>query len=165
MKRFALLALSAATLLATACKKDSENTPAPQPKTTEQLLSANVWRMTAITANPGLQTSTGAIVTDIYPFVPNCTKDDTQQFVASGQFKMDEGASKCDTNDPQTTTGTWTSAKSGNDTNVNVTVSGGTLHLKVLEVSDTQLKVVTNDDVFGIGTGTSVAYTLTYTKQ
>ena len=165
MKRFAILALSAATLLATACTKDKENTPQPQPKTTEQLLSANVWRMTGLTANPGLQTSTGTTVTDIYPFIPSCTKDDTQQFVAGGQFKMDEGSSKCDGSDPQTTTGTWTAAKSGTDTNVTVNMGGGTLHLKVLEVTDTQLKVSSNDDVFGIGTGNSVTYTMTYAKQ
>jgi hypothetical protein len=161
MKRFTIAALALASLLATACKKDSENTP--QPKTTEQLLTAN-WRMTALTSNPGLQTNTGTTVTDIYPFVPSCTKDDIMQFLAGGQFKADEGATKCDGNDPQTLTGTWTSAKSGNDTNVNVTVGSSTLHFKVLEVSDTQLKMMTNDDLLGIGT-TSVAYTATYTKQ
>ena len=163
MKRFAILALSAATLLATACSKDKENTP--QPKTTEQLLSANVWHMTALTANPGLQTGTGTTVTDIYPFVPGCTQDDTHQFVAGGQFKSDEGVSKCDPSDAQTVTGTWSFVKTGNDNGVNILLNGNQLRFKVLEVSATQLKMVTNDDVFGVGTGTSVAYTLTYTKQ
>ncbi|MBF9219825.1 hypothetical protein [Hymenobacter ruricola] len=162
MKRIALFALTAATLLAAACTKDKEK--APQPKTPEQLLSANVWHMTALTANPGLQTTGGTTVTDIYPFIPACTKDDTQEFAAGGQFKSDEGASKCDPSDQQTVTGTWSFVKTGNDNGVNVLVNGNQIRFKVLNVTDTQLQMSTADDLFGIGSGTSVTYTLTYTK-
>ena len=178
MQRFTLLALTAAALLvAPSCKKDQvtpqssvQSLPQPQPQpqpqpTTEQLVTDKLWLITGVTVNPGLSTNTGATVTNLYPYIPACTKDDTQQFVSGGVFKIDEGTSKCDANDPQTTTGTWTAAKSGSDTILKATVNGGTLHLKVLSISDTQLQVSTQDDVFGIGTGTSNTYTLTYSKQ
>jgi hypothetical protein len=164
MKRFSLLALAAASLLATACKKDAE-TPKPAAPTTEQLLSAHTWRMTALTADPGVQLTSGGKVTNIYPFIDDCTTDDTQQFVAGGQFKADEGASKCNPADAQTVTGTWATAKTGNDTNLTITVSGNTLHLKVLELSDAVLKMSTNEDIYDIGTGSTVTYTMTYSKQ
>ena len=175
MKRFTLLALTAATLLiAPACKKDSvtpttQGTTSPQstptPPAAEQQLADKVWVLTAVSVNPALSTNTGAAVTDLYPYIPACTKDDTEQFVSGGVLKLDEGATKCDANDPQTVTGTWTAAKSGNDTVLHATVNGGTLHLKVLSVSSTQLQVSTQDDVFGIGTGTANTYTLTYAKK
>ena len=162
MKRFAITTLALASLLATACTKDKE-TPKPAP-TTEQMLSANTWHMTAVTANPGLQSNTGAIVTNIYPFIPSCTKDDTQQFVTGGQFRADEGVSKCDASDPQTVTGNWSTSKSGSDTSVNIVVNGSTLQFKLVSLNDSELKMSTTDDIFGIGTGSDVTYTLTYTK-
>ncbi len=164
MKRLTLLACTAASLLLTAaCKKD-QTTPQPTTPTPEQQLVDKTWVLTGVTVDPGLQTTTGTTVTNIYQFIPACTKDDTQQFLTGGVFKSDEGATKCDPSDPQTVTGSWALAKSGNDTSLTMTVSGTTLHMKVLTLSDTQLQVSTQEDVFGIGT-TANTYTLTYAKK
>lgn len=164
MKHIALLALAAATLLlAPSCKKD-QNTPAPPP-TTEQQLADKVWLVTAVTASPGLRDGNGNIVTDLYSYIPACTQDDTQQFVTGGVLKVDEGPTKCDASDPQTATGTWSASKSGSDTILTATAAGSTVHLNVLSVNDTQMKVSTQDDIFGLGTGTTTTYTLTYTKK
>lgn len=174
MKRFSLLACTAAALLLTAaCKKDQlapqsttgtpTSTPTPTPSP-DQELTGKTWLMTGATVDPGLQTSNGTTVTNIYPFVPSCTKDDTQQFLTGGVYKSDEGATKCDPQDPQTTTGNWAMAQSGSDTTLKITVNGGTLHLKVVSLTATQLQVTTQDDVFGLGT-TANTYTLTYTKN
>jgi len=165
MKRLPLLTLAAAVLLiAPACKKD-QTAPQPTTPTTEQQLADKTWAMTSATPSPSLQTTNGTTVTDVFPYVPSCTQDDTQQFVSGGVFKADEGATKCDGADPQTVTGTWTSATSGASTTLTVVISGTTLHFKVLSVSDTSLQLSTQDDFFHIGTGTNVTYTLTFKKK
>ena len=45
--------------------------------------------------------------TDMTSQVPSCTLDDRIYFQDGGVLKTDEGATKCNASDPQTTTGTW----------------------------------------------------------
>ncbi len=167
MKCLSLLALTAAAfLVAPGCKKDQVS-PQPTTLTTEQQLADKTWAMTSATVSPSRQTANGTTVNDVFPFpyVPSCRQDDTQQFVTGGVFKVDEGLTKCEATDPQTVTGTWTSATSGANTTVTVVIGDTTLHFNVLSVSDTSLQLDTQDDLFHIGTGTSVTYTLTFKKK
>jgi hypothetical protein len=93
-------------LVVSACKKDEETEAQPQ-KTTTDYLTAGYWKTTAMTIDPGINFG-GTVITDFYAQMLPCSKDDLTRFNANGTITDDEGATKCDVNDPQTTNdGTW----------------------------------------------------------
>ena len=106
LKTFGLLSLVLIIGLS-ACKKD-ESTPAtPASKTPTEYLTAGFWKTTAMTIDPGINFN-GTVITDFYAQMPACSKDDITRFNTNGTITDDEGATKCDANDPQTTNdGTW----------------------------------------------------------
>ncbi|GAB2947118.1 hypothetical protein GCM10027048_10170 [Hymenobacter coalescens] len=83
-----------------ACKKDEE-----KPKTKTELLTAKSWRVTAAreTVTTGGQTTSS----DEYATFGACEKDDFVKFLADKKVEFNEGATKCNTADPQTETGAW----------------------------------------------------------
>ena len=95
---FTLAALVALTLSLSSCKKDADS-PAPvvTKKTKTELLTAGSWVMTGMKTNS----------VDLFPFLPNCQKDNFFTFKANGTYIDDEGKTKCDLGDPQTSTGSW----------------------------------------------------------
>ncbi len=88
----------------TSCKKEEITT-----KTPTVYLTAGNWKVTGMTINPGIEVL-GVVVTNIYALgVQDCTKDDLITFNTDGKLTEDEGPTKCDPDDPQTTNdGTWT---------------------------------------------------------
>ena len=87
----------------TSCKKD-EVTMSDQ-----DYLTAGNWKVTGMKINPGIEVPGFGTVTDFYQYVEECSKDDLIKFNVGGVLVEDEGATKCDANDPQTTSdGTWT---------------------------------------------------------
>jgi hypothetical protein len=61
------------------------------------------WMMTGMTVNPAIEG-----VTDYFSTWSECSKDDLTIFNADGTVTNDEGATKCDDNNPQTSSGgTW----------------------------------------------------------
>ena len=91
-----------ALLFATGCKKDDPVTP-----DREALLTGGAWKLSAMTVDPAIDWF-GTPVTNVFPQLPACLKDDLTIFKTNGTVNYDEGASKCSPNDPQTTSGTWT---------------------------------------------------------
>ena len=88
------------------CSKD-EDSPEEVAKTTTEYLTAGNWKTTAMTISPGLNFG-GVEITDFYAQFEACEKDDLTKFNTDGTITDDEGATKCDPNDPQTTNdGTW----------------------------------------------------------
>jgi len=75
--------------------------------------------------------------TDLLPLIPGCQLDNLFKFITDGSLVYDEGATKCDPNDPQTTSGTWSWASNetklviDGDTSDVVTNSGTVLKLSV----------------------------------
>ena len=105
-------------LAVSACKKDEE-TPAEPQKSTKDYLTAGYWKTTAMTIDPGINIG-GTVITDFFAQMLPCTKDDLTRFETNGKITDDEGATKCDPNDPQTTTdGNWVLAAD----NKSVTIS------------------------------------------
>ncbi|MCD4697542.1 MAG: lipocalin family protein [Bacteroidales bacterium] len=95
-----------AMIFLTSCSKD-DDTPEEQTKTTKDYLTAGYWKTTAMTIDPGINVG-GTVITDFYAQVPACSKDNISKFNTDGTITDDEGATKCDVNDPQTTNdGTW----------------------------------------------------------
>jgi len=79
-----------------------------------------------------------------------CFKDNTYVFNKDSTVVMDEGATKCDAGDPQTSSYSWT-ITNGNPpvlkSDVNPILAEG---LKVLTLTDTKLTVYKDTTVFGV---------------
>jgi len=138
----------------TSCKKDATPTPAP---TKTELLTGKNWKVTAFTSNPAIDwTGTGVMVTDIYAQMQACEKDDLFMFNTNGTTTDDEGATKCNPADPQTTSGTW----AFNSTQTIITVDGmDDFNIETLSATTLKGNMVFNDGA------TNYTFTITYTKQ
>jgi hypothetical protein len=152
IRTFFIMLLSGLILAGTSCSKDEDE------KTNKDLLVGKDWKMTALTINPAVNS-----MTDFYAFLPACTKDDLTKFNSDGTVNFDEGASKCDSGDPQTTYGTW--SFNADQTVLSVTADGLTEAYTISELTETSLKFsYTMVDDLGEGEKT---YTLAviFTKQ
>ena len=69
--------------------------------------------------------------------VDDCTKDDCTKLNSDKTVTFDEGATKCDPNDPQSSTGTWSVSADGKT--LTVTVDGETTSGTIVELSSTKL--------------------------
>jgi hypothetical protein len=152
IRTFFIVLLSGLILAGTSCSKDEDE------KTNKDLLVGKNWKMTALTINPAVFG-----VTDFYSVLPACTADDLTKFNSDGTVNFDEGASKCESGDPQTTYGTW--SLNSDQTVISVTSDGLTEAYTISELTETVLKFsYTMVDDLGEGEKT---YTLavTFTKQ
>lgn len=152
------LAFVGSSLFFTDCKKkdkdpEPEPTPAPAPTNTEKLTGKN-FKLTAATVEPAL-----GGYTDLYQQMDDCEKDNLLRFDTPNVYKEDEGATKCATNDPQTTTGTWVW---NTDETILTTTSGSeNTSFSVLTNDGSTLKVKYTEKVGS----TNYAVTFTYAKQ
>ncbi|MEP6700268.1 MAG: lipocalin family protein [Bacteroidota bacterium] len=133
-KQFAVLALGF-ILIFSSCSKD--NTP---PKTKTQLLTQGSWKFKSAT--------TGG--TDFSSSLQACQKDNILIFVAAGGTgTVDEGPTKCNAGDPQTTPFTWNFQS--NETILfisTVLFTGGNSNFTLVSLSETEL-VVSQDVTIG----------------
>lgn len=158
VKSFGLISLL--MLLAfSSCNKE-EPTPVV---TTQDYLTAHNWRMTAQVVDPGIDVN-GTTVTDIYVLFLDCTKDDLMKFETNGTITDDEGPSKCDPSDPQTTTdGKWV-LSSDNKTITTSYPNEDPTSVEIITINETTLKgKFTTVEDFGSGLITYVV-TVTFTK-
>ncbi len=86
------LLISASLFLFSSCGKD-ENPPAPKTKT--QLLTQSSWKYKSSTVG-------GAAYT-----IQACIQDNIYTYAAAGTGTIDEGATRCNAGDPQTSSFTW----------------------------------------------------------
>jgi len=101
LKIFGFMTLALVITLVS-CKKDEDDQPS-----TQDYLTAGNWKTTAMTIDPAVEIG-GTEFTDFYAMMPACTKDDLVRFNTDGTITEDEGETKCEPDDPQTTTdGTW----------------------------------------------------------
>lgn len=129
---FALM-LMLASLVFSCKKKDPE--PTPQQKVTGN------WRLTFARITVDGVSENGQ----------PCELDNTFNFQASGAFTIDEGATKCDPSDPQTSTGTWSITADGKTMNINDSNSGGiSVAFEVLELTSKVMRIKANN-VLGLG--------------
>lgn len=102
LKTLVVLLGTCALFTTSSCKKDDDAGPDKV-----KILTDGQWQLTAMTADPAIDWF-GTPVTNVYAQLPACIKDDLTIFKPNGTVNFDEGPSKCEPNDPQTTTGTWT---------------------------------------------------------
>jgi hypothetical protein len=167
-KKFAgimLVALSlTSTILLTNCKKEEkepEPTPAPAPapapaQTNTQKITGKAWKMTAMTVDPGMP-SNGTIVTDLFPQVDACDKDDLTTLKADGTFTEDQGSHKCVATDPQVSSGTW--VWNSNETIITMTQGGVSSNIEIVSNDGSTLKYKFTETYGGLN------YVVTVTAQ
>jgi hypothetical protein len=153
MKNFkmilALLAIASVSL--SGCKKDDDES------NTDKLTDKN-WKMTALTVDPPLNVG-GTMISNVYPQIPACQQDDLTIFNDNGTVTFDEGATKCNSSDPQSTQGTWT--WNTNETILSITDAGNTESYTVTSLSSDVMVATFTDN----STGIVETYTVTFTKQ
>lgn len=123
----ALIILAALVTIIPACEKDDDNTT---PKTKTELITQASWKFSSLTV-AGINANA---------FVDDCQKDNTFTFASNGTGIMDEGPTKCDPADPQTSNFTW--AFQANETQLFVSAplfAGGSSSFQIQGLTETQL--------------------------
>ena len=89
-------------MLLFSCKKDSES------KTKSELLTTGSWHVSAYTVDPAIDfDGDGTDETNVYAVMDQCIKDDHTTFFTDGTAELDEGATRCNSSDPQTMQLSW----------------------------------------------------------
>jgi len=130
------------------CKKKEDKPATAQTKT--QLLTANNWVLTAI-----MSSTLGETDKDLFRILPNCIKDDFSKYNSNFTLIYDDGATKCNPSDPQTTNDVW----SFNSDETILTVSGDP---KKIETLNATVLIFSYSDV---NDGKTKTYTFTYSKK
>jgi len=129
MIRKILYLLGFALPLLLACKKEENNSP---PKTKTQLLTQSSWRFSSATANGS----------DASGYLQACQKDNIYTFAAAGTGSMDEGPTRCNMSDPQSTPFTWNFASNETVLHISTQLFSGTSNDMMIEaLTETQLIV------------------------
>lgn len=125
IKTLSLLLAAAASLFLASCE---DNTPAPQ--NTEVLLT-KTWKRGTQDKNPSSNPTNAS-----FYLVPNCEQDDTFKFAADGTVLINQGAIKCNQNEPQTVSQSY----SINRTTKELRINGQ--KFKLLEETEQQIKYI-----------------------
>ena len=155
---FTLCALLATTLSLSSCETNKDKEEA-KPATKTEMLTDKEWVLSGLTTNPA-RTMNGKQVTDLFPYVKDCTLDDVLSFAKPNVYHFEEGAIKCSTADPQSLTGTW--AFQEDETILATTFpgySGNTYNIVSLDNNTLKLKAIT------MVNGSKYTQTFTYTKK
>jgi len=156
IKTLLIVLLSGMILAGAGCKKD-DNT-----KTNKDKLVGVNWKITAMTVSPAVEIG-GVSYSDLFSFLPDCSRDDLTKFNSDGTANFDEGPTKCDSGDPQTTYGTW--SLNADQTVLTVTSDDIPSDNTILELTDSAMKV-SYVSVEDLGSGLiSYTTTVTFAKQ
>ena len=142
-----------ALLLTYSCKKDDDATP---DKT--KLLTGGSWQLSAMNVEPAIEWF-GTPITNVFSQLPNCVKDDLAIFKTNGTVNYDEGPSKCEPNDPQTTSGTW--AFNTDQTILSITSEGDTESWDVSSLTKTAFKA----EYKQVEEGITYTFSVTFVKK
>lgn len=112
----------------TGCGKDDPD-PVP-PKTKTELITSGTWRFSSATVGG----------TDVSSSLQACQKDNTITFATGGSGTLDEGATKCNAGDPQTSPYTWSFQSGETQLFISATLfTGGSSTFTLVSLSETQL--------------------------
>lgn len=127
-----ILFLLALALFAGSCNKDDNNGGSK----TDNLTSGK-WKLSTAKAtfNVGGVNQTIDIITLLQP----CELDNFFTFQSGGVITNDEGATKCNSGDPQTQTGTWSLTQ--NETHLVVATPDLTFDAEITDLSSSNLRI------------------------
>ena len=125
-----LVFILANAFIFSSCKKDDT----PAPKTNTELLTQSSWKFKGATAGG----------TDASGYLTACQKDNIYKFFVPGSGTIDEGPTKCNAGDPQTTLFTWNFAASETMIHISVAFFSNTSNdFTLLKLTETELVVST----------------------
>lgn len=134
------------------CKDDT----ADKLSAKTELLVKDKWILQASTIDPAV-VLLGNSITDVYALVPACDRDNFARYNSNKTGVYDEGSTKCEAQDPQTVSFTW--SFESDETQIR---QDGDL-FEILELSESILKVRFNVDGAEYGmVGKIFALTNTY---
>jgi hypothetical protein len=147
MKIFLPSLLSVMMLNVLGCHKTDVIDPNIPTKT--DLVSASAWKLDAVGLD---QDKNGTIDVSLMSLVSSCQADNTILFKKDNTGITDEGASKCNTTDPQTTSLNWSFA----DAEANINVSNSILtplngKSKILDLNALSLALSRDTTIPGLG--------------
>jgi hypothetical protein len=145
-KLFAIAILC--SILFVACKKKDSDPNGGSNKTS--LLAQGSWKFDNIGTDADKNRS---IEQDLGSFVSACVKDNTVVFSSSNSGTADEGATKCNTGDPQTIPFTWNFTNS--ETAINISgnaIAGKGGEYKIATLTSTQLSLWKDTTIAGFST-------------
>jgi Lipocalin-like domain len=136
-------------LIVSSCSKNDE------PAATKAQMIARNWKQTDLLAS---QAGTPA-VSIFDTFFEPCNKDDIWQFKADGTYTVVEGASKCDSADPDTvSTGTW--QLTDNDTKIIIDDAGEPAQtLNIVELTNTSFKLSGTETISNVVVTATIVFT------
>jgi hypothetical protein len=141
-----ILAFLSMILVFTACKKDSDNNT---PKTNTDLLVQGSWKFDNATVGGS----------DVSSLIQGCQKDNTLTFAAGGTGTLDEGATKCNSSDPQSSPFTWSFATNETVLHVSATLfTGGSSDFNIVTLNETQLVLSQNINIAGTSQNAIVSF-------
>jgi len=135
LNHIAVLIISLSLFFAACSKSNSSSS-----KTKTELISQSSWKFSNAKVS-------GA---DVSAFLQTCQKDNILVFAAAGTGTLDEGATKCNSGDPQSNPFTWNFAT--NETVLHVSAvlfTGGSSDFDIVSLTDTQLVLSQNITVSG----------------
>ncbi len=138
MKSHFLILLFFSVVTFTACEKNNDDN---QPKTKTELISRANWKLASATVSG----------VDVTASIPGCQKDNTLAFAANGSGTSDEGATKCSSTDPQSSTFTW--SFQNNETTLFISspiLSGGGNTFNIMSLTESELVLSQNVTISGI---------------
>lgn len=134
------------------CNKKS-NQQTPQPTKTDHL-TASSWKLNAAGVD---QDRNGTIDFSVMALIPACVIDNSITFKRDNTGVTDEGASKCNAADPQTTNFNWSFANAEANLNISNSVLGQLNgSSKILELTETSLSLTKDTVISGITAGVIV---------
>lgn len=133
MNIFRMALLAGSTLFIGSCSKDDDSGPS---KTS--LITSAAWKY----ENAGLDVNKDGFIDTAVPagFLVDCDKDNTITFKSDGTGTLDEGATKCDPGNPQTSAFTW--SFKNNETMLNFPTAiftGISGDISILKLTSTEL--------------------------
>ena len=136
-----IVLIAANFFIYSSCKKSNDP---PVTKSKTELLSQGTWKFKSATASG----------TDYSSSLQTCQKDNILAFAAAGTGTLDEGLTKCNVADPQTTSFTWNFAASETMLHINATLFlNGSGDFTLLSLTETELVV---SQPFSIGPATFI---------
>jgi hypothetical protein len=151
----AIIKILAAGLIITgifSCKKSDAVTPPAKSNTV--LLTQNSWKVQSVKLDLD---KNGTGETDATSYFQSCDLDNTYAFKADGSGTMDEGATICDSADPQTQPFNWVFKSNETILSGNFSFTNG--DAAIISLNDASL-VVSYDDNFGTATSYRIIATL-----
>lgn len=124
-------------IILSSCSKDNDDNKKSNKK---DLLTAAPWKVVAAVVNPAYNIDGTGEISDLYSLYEACDKDDMIIFKPNGDMIFDEGATKCDADDPQSeVVGKW--ELRNNDTELYAEGIDDNNVVQILELTESTLKV------------------------